>query len=470
MDITPKLHLWESRRNDRLGWHDCIAELIDNSFDAGATRAVIEWRDGKFAIEDDGRGMPDITAAVQFGSHCKHGIDGVGMYGIGVKDAWAWLSHTIDIRTTRGGKTSTVKVCQSSLIQQDGRWIAPDPTVRDAQPGEVGTRITFGPLFQNRSKPQQDTFDKLAMTFMPALTSGRQILAIIRGKRQPIVPYRLAAMQETVEESFLIGDKPVSIQIGLAQEGERIQWPGFLVCFRHRVIKVSEIGTKHYNADRVIGRIVLGNGWALTPHKNDFSDHCQELEDAIYSRIEHLLRKSDELSDIVESNAIRAELEVMLNACVKGARAKESRPGGTREKQFGTVEPRDTGRRRTKARAFDSSLPGSVELSADGSAKSRRGFHLKFAPLGETVMGRCFSETSTVQLNSENPFVEAMRKAKNRPALVAVACGLLCNINDRMDCTQKLVVPRGEFSDAWGAVMATFKEMEVATDADSHRV
>lgn len=452
MDITPKLHLWESRRNDRLGWHDCIAELIDNSFDAGATRAVIEWRDGKFAIEDDGKGMPDISAAVQFGSHCKHGSEGVGMYGIGVKDAWAWLSHTIDIRTTRGGKTSTVKVCQSNLIQQDGRWIAPDPTVRDALPGEVGTRIAFGPLFPNRSKPQRETFDRLSETFMPAMLSGKQIVYVVANRRVPLVPYRMPAMQEAIEESFSVDGKSVSIRIGIAQEGEYIGAPGFLIAYRHRVIKRSDIGTKHYNAGRMVGIVTLGTGWGLTPHKTDLSEQNDALEDAIFERIEPMLQREDAMSQAVESNAIRLEIETMVNESVREINAKEKRPNkGTGKK--GTVVPQATGRKRRNASMFDELQRGSVETKA----KRKRGFCVKWCNMGTDLLGQCFADTGTVQLNLDNPFVKSMKQAGNKAALFAIAVGLLCHADDMIDGPQKLIVCKGEFAQSWGTIMSGIK-------------
>lgn len=455
MDITPELHVLESRKNDRLGWHDCLAELIDNAFDAGASRAVIEWRDKRFSIEDDGKGMADVSVVLRLGAHKRQDTTALGMYGIGVKDAWLWLSSGIDIRTTRDGVTTCLKLSTSDIETVDGRWIVDDPIVRTASKGEIGTSITFGPLYSHRKIAQQDTFDRLAVTFMPALNAGKQIVRVVKGKRQPLVPYRLPAMQEAVEESFEVDGKPVSIHVGLAQDGERVAYPGLFVCYKHRVIKVSDIGTKHYNADRVIGRITLGNGWSLTPHKNDFADHCDALEEAIFQRIESLLKKSDQLSDIVESNAIRAELESMVNECVRDATVKEKRPG-QRGQSVGTVMPSSTPKRRRKAAVVDDSKPGSV----DATERRRRGFQIKWAALGDTLLGKCYSETRTVQLNVENPFVRAMKEQKNRAALFAVAVGLLCHADDVSDGAQRLVIPKGEFAESWGAIMSTIKIQE----------
>ena len=52
-DFTPDVHLIESMRNTRLGWHDAFAELIDNSFDAGAAQVAIEFSGKSVTIADD---------------------------------------------------------------------------------------------------------------------------------------------------------------------------------------------------------------------------------------------------------------------------------------------------------------------------------------------------------------------------------------------------------------------------------
>lgn len=453
MDATPDLHFVLSKQRERLTWHDCLAELIDNSFDAGASRAVLEWRDNRFSIEDDGRGIADISAVVKLGSHRKQSTTRLGKYGVGIKDAWAWISDRMSIRTTRDGMTTTLDVAMSEFEQIDGRWVCNDPEERPALPGEIGTKITFGPMWQNRKTAQQDTFDRLSITFMPALAAGKQIVRVIKGKRQPLIPHRMPAMQESIEETFEVAGLAVSLLAGIAQEGERIQCPGFLVSFGHRVVKVSDIGTKHYNADRVVGRIALGHGWALTPHKNDFAEHSEELEEAIYRRIERLLIKSDQMSDIVESNTIRAELEDMVNACIKEATVKEKRPGSG-QRQIGTALPAQTGRKRRKAAVVDETQPGSVEKVQS----RRRGFQIKWAHLGDVLLGVCYPETKTVQLNIENRFIAAMKEQKNRPALVSIAVGLLCHAEDMLDGLQKRVVPKGEFAESWGTVMSTLED------------
>lgn len=459
MDVTPDLHFLESRKNDRLGWHDCMAELIDNSFDAGATRVVLHWSGKNFTVEDDGRGMPDVSAAVKFGSHRKHSTTNLGMFGVGLKDAWLWLSDTFSIRTTRDGKTIRLTAGVSQWTQVDGRWVGPDPVVNAALSGEVGTALTFGPLYRNRTAAGDEAISKLGVTFMPALNSGKQIVVVRKnGGRKAIVAFRLPAMQESIEETFIVDGKSVTIQIGIAQEGEQIIEPGFLVCYKHRVIKSgSQIGTKHYNASRMVGRIVLGSGWALTPHKNDFSDYSDELADAVYERISGMLAKEDQMSDALESNAIRSELESMLNSSLKGLRGKGKRPGKRDENEPPSIGiPRGTGRKHRKAKVVNTFVDGDVE-PADPQ-KRRNGLSLKWQTFQDTtLLGRYDFEAKSVTLNLGNEFIANMKSVGNRLALLSVAAGILCYANDHHDGEQKLLECKGTFAQAWGEIMASLR-------------
>jgi hypothetical protein len=196
-------------------------------------------------------------------------------------------------------------------------------------------------------------------------------------------------------------------------------------------------------------KAVISSGWARGKMA-EFEHMCNQG-----------IAKAEQMSEAVESNAIRAELESMVNECVSDARAKERRPG-QRKEAIGTVTPTNSGKRRRRASVFDSSVAGSVEIG-DAQARRRRGFQIKWAALGDTVLGQCHAETRTVALNIENHFIKSMRDAQNKPALLAVAVGLLCHVDDMMEGAQKLVICKGEFADAWGTFMSSIKLEEAAS-------
>jgi transposase InsO family protein len=71
-----------------------VADLVDNSVDAGASVVLIRFlhTEGELVslvVVDDGRGMPkrDIDRAMQFGGRRQYGDADIGMYGMGLKSA-----------------------------------------------------------------------------------------------------------------------------------------------------------------------------------------------------------------------------------------------------------------------------------------------------------------------------------------------------------------------------------------------
>lgn len=87
--------LIESLRNLGYDCHTAVADLIDNSIAANASRVVVDInaRDGKrpayILIADDGKGMDreDFFQAMRYGADKEYSIDDLGKYGLGLKTA-----------------------------------------------------------------------------------------------------------------------------------------------------------------------------------------------------------------------------------------------------------------------------------------------------------------------------------------------------------------------------------------------
>lgn len=452
MDYTPDVHFVESRANDRLGWHDCLAELIDNSFDAGATRAVISFARRSLSVVDDGQGTSDLRSMVRFGGHKKHKTTSLGCYGVGLKDAWTWLSNVIAIETSHGGQFSTLSVDVSKLKQLDsGNWIGPDPVVRESTKDERGTKISFGPLHANRTLPKADTFERLGRTFMPALVAGKQIVVEQSGKRTPIKAYKIPSMVESVEEGFEISGKLVSFHIGIAQDGERISKPGFCLCYGHRVLDNTTYGCGPYSSARMVGQIKLGVGWKLTPHKNDLSDHSDELENEIHVRIKHLLEKAEQIGEDIESRQLRTEIETGFNSALRSANGRFKRKPPTGDNP-GTVLPKFTGK---KHRA-----PANNDADAN-AAPRKRGIQLDWCTIEPHLLGQCDQLASRVLLNLDNDFIRYAKRTANKPALHAVAIGLFCHSAANTDGKQRFAFELKDFVGSWGTVMNSLHFDEV---------
>lgn len=449
MDYTPDLHMMESRKHDKLGWPAALSELIDNSFDAGATRVEIEIAGRRLTVSDDGIGTTDIPSMVRFGSHRRHKTTSLGTYGVGLKDAWLYLSNRIEINSVCDGVRSRLSVDYAKDLQKvDGKWVGPDPVTEESVGAKSGTAISFDPLHASRKKPLDETFEKLGFTFMPALLDGRQIVAAIGKNRKLVKPYKIPAMAPSVDDTFEIDGKQVSISIGVATSDATIRQPGFCLCYGHRVLNLTTIGTGQYTASRMVGKIMLGPNWKLTPHKDDLSDYSEQLEDEIFRRIEPLLQSAEKLGEDIASNLLRTELEDDLNCALRGAKAKEKRnPSGDSE---GSIAPKHTGRTRAKAEKFDETLPGSVDV---GTGRRKRGIKLDWCTIEPERIGCCDQLSSTVSLNVANDFIAHAKATNNREALVGTAIGILCHDFSNSDGRTRFIFEKRDFIAAWGLVM-----------------
>jgi hypothetical protein len=108
--LPPDAGYGKALTNQGYGFEVSIADLIDNSIDAGADEVVVHFlrdadRIATLLIIDNGRGMDDadLDAAMTVGRRRKYGEGALGMYGTGLKAAS--LSHasslTVVSRTKR---------------------------------------------------------------------------------------------------------------------------------------------------------------------------------------------------------------------------------------------------------------------------------------------------------------------------------------------------------------------------------
>lgn len=67
--LPPDPHILASFANANLPWWKALAELVDNSLDAGASRVVIDITNRVLTVSDDGLGCEDITAVFKLGEH-----------------------------------------------------------------------------------------------------------------------------------------------------------------------------------------------------------------------------------------------------------------------------------------------------------------------------------------------------------------------------------------------------------------
>lgn len=428
-----------------LPWWKAIGELVDNSFDAKATRVAIKCVGRTVNVSDDGHGMPDIAVAITIGGHRKHDQDGLGAYGVGLKDAWRSAGERIEVATVRSGVRSRLDFSIESIQLHDRTWKLPKPTTEFT--GEKsGTTIVLH-LREGKNKPGSDAWEMLAWAFTPALsTDGRQIVQGNDRTVKPLVACKFPALSEAVAETFDVHGKQVTIRIGIMAPGERIFKGPFWVQYKHRNIVGSSIGVGEYSDDHLAGTIVLGDGWKLTKNKDDFDDHKEELADAINARIKPLLIKAATISQDIESTALTATIAGMLNAAI--ANNKREKRAALKETS-GTVTPVASGKKRRRAKKV-SDLPGDVR--GGDSKLPRRGFTLGWYADENDVVGQYDYHANRIKLNIAHQFVKQLKEAKNTLGLYSIAAAVLSDHHCMHDGPSRLLVPDKEFSRVFSAV------------------
>ncbi|SET21914.1 ATP-binding protein [Geodermatophilus poikilotrophus] len=124
--------LTESLRDIGYDFPSAVADLVDNSVTAGATRVeiVIEYAgaDSRIMIADDGCGMTanGVNEALRFGSRRPYGAGDLGRYGLGLKTASLSQARSLTV-LSRGGKRVTTRQLSLDTIIEFDEWLVIEP-------------------------------------------------------------------------------------------------------------------------------------------------------------------------------------------------------------------------------------------------------------------------------------------------------------------------------------------------------
>lgn len=460
-DYSPETHLIESLQRQNMTWAEALAEPIDNAFDASASQVVIRLANRVVEISDDGRGCSDLVAMCRPGSHRgatakRHRKEQIGQYGIGLKDCALFIGDQIEINSICEGIQSTLRIDYQEF-QKRQSWIGPDPERKPAD-GRSGTVIRMF-MRAGRNLPSQEVWDKLAWMFTPAMTDlNKQILVPRRRsdwQPEPLRPFRMPILEDVVQDTFTVGGKQVSITIGLLQSGQSIHYGPFWLSHLHRNITHTSLGAGSYSAARLAGKIRLGKGWVLSKNKTLLLEGRDELGEAIFSRIEHLLIKSDSIARDVEVDALKTELEDLLNAAVADAKKEARDKTG---EAIGAVLPKMTGRRREAALKVHDE-PGSV-IRANEKPRRRTGITVGFTDMESDRLAEYDPLSNRVNFNNQHPFVGKHKKFASSSVLYPLALAVLAE----HVCTHKdgqiTMFPVGDFGTTLGRLLAKLREAE----------
>jgi hypothetical protein len=153
--ITPSAaRLTESLRDIGYDFPSAVADIVDNSITAGASRVdvVIEFDgdESSVVIADDGHGMTanGLVEALRYGSRRPYARSDLGRYGLGLKTASLSQCRSVTVVTRRSESSDRVsaRMLDLDLIAEWDEWLVVDPVrdqvVEDARARLADTRGT----------------------------------------------------------------------------------------------------------------------------------------------------------------------------------------------------------------------------------------------------------------------------------------------------------------------------------------
>jgi hypothetical protein len=447
LEIEP-YYLYSIRQQSSYTWKKILCELIDNSFDANASRVDLAWPGGKvFKISDDGNGTSDLTRMVTLGKRFESDSNDVGKYGVGCKHALIWLWGTSRITSMHDNVSREICMDWESIAKGI-----------DSYPGEQSivekpSKGTLIECFSNRCYPAfEDVLRDISATYTPGLELGKSIFATIQ-KRQgrKLTPIKWPKCDEEVFDTIEAAGRTLSVRMGIVEEGTVNPYEkGFSFERKYRSIKASLLGANGYAVSRVAARITLGKEWELSTNKDDFSEFEDELEEAIQDRFGYLMQKASTQTISIEEDEFNNFLGAIASASGDGTR-RENRKHS--ENNTGSVEPKSTGRKRTNAEK-SSDEPGSVLDDSSKASKRRSGYTVDTYtdPDGSLEIGYYDESAKRVRLNMANPWLKEKYAARVNDALIPIIKGILAQAEQyRFDKAEPLFLGKPkEFATRWG--------------------
>jgi anti-sigma regulatory factor (Ser/Thr protein kinase) len=121
--------LMSSLRDMGYEFSTAVADLVDNSIEAGATQVSVdiefEGENSWVRIADNGCGMTpaQLREAMRYGSSRKYSTDDLGKFGLGLKVASLSQCRKLSVASSRGDRAETAAYCWDlGHIQKTNRW------------------------------------------------------------------------------------------------------------------------------------------------------------------------------------------------------------------------------------------------------------------------------------------------------------------------------------------------------------
>ncbi len=341
-------------------WAVALGELIDNSFDAGATRVEIQFgpihsktdRPAYMEITDDGNGVKNMDNIFKLGhSEPSAGAARLGRYGVGLKEAVLLIGDkcsTFVVSRRRGKNEEQTLHVDWNEVWRSGSWDIDGAITTPTMDTRPGTMIRIQPVV--RPFPKKDDLDRLlaelGYLYCPALKGGKQIVIRKHGERAKpsIARYERPPFDgEEIDVAITVDGKSARVRAGIVKDGADNPKSGITYYHEFRVIKpASRFGCKEHDYTRILGFVELDGQWPLTKNKDDLAGDQAALYEEVYRVIRPLLLRADELGK-------HDAEQKMEHALTQGARAMIRGGDGEPAKAVREVGPRNADNDGSKA-------------------------------------------------------------------------------------------------------------------------
>lgn len=426
LEFPPETHALLGWRRLPLSWKTALAEVIDNSLDAGARKIEIVGKPGYLRVKDDGQGAADLVPFFGLGRHLKLKSTRSGIYGNGGTGVMVWMWGKTEVASTHDGITRVARVTWDQIYASE-RFSTDDVAEPMKTGAASGTQITYWPTGKDvRQIADAAVLSDLAWTFRPALEAGVRLVVLYSTARKPGKPEVLQApsfprLVKATTVDGEINDKAFTLNMGIIDQGESLSRSGFHLARGLRVIETTHEPANGYDGSRFFAWVDLSEDWAPSMNKTELVDADRNLLFARLTEIcQPLLAEATLWAEEVENDEVETEISSRLSAVMvedPTAKAKRESPANP----TGAIEPKESGQTHRKAQRVQ---PGEKPLSTPGAKNyGRSGVKFRLGPLDPHEFCKVTrqGQALTVTFNDQCSFVVDLRKESGLHALTGMA-------------------------------------------------
>ena len=413
VDLTPKTHGLDAKKNANLGWVNALSELIDNSFDAGATHVSIKVlpktnkNEGQVSVTDNGIGISDFNVVLAEGASVPHKKlpKGLGRYGVGLKDAVTWLWGTTTIKTNSGNGDKFIRIDWDKLMKGASWKLDCHSYINQSDETErmTGTSIECN-YIQQRWKNTENVIEQLSYMFSPAIMQGKQIELSVKDKVYPIKLFKIPDMTNVIQKTVQVSHgKSYQITAGVVAENEINNRPGHTIAYKHRVIVASKEGCGDFNTSRFFSMVYLIGNWNLSRNKTSLSHTMEALNNSLYETCKDILGIASSAGKSYENLALQKSISDKLSKILGEGTATRKRAN----RKKGNINPVGIGRIVKQAEIIRAGV-GKIKGPCSGKVIVNLDAFDDLTSIGNCHPGK--NGSFVIDLNTNNVFVNAFQK------------------------------------------------------------